>query len=623
MKGGFGKGKGKGGKGKGKGHRAPLGPPEWVEELGEMMHVCEDEMVCKCTHTKVPYFNGRVFLENKSQIGQVDEILGPINEFYFSVKMQEGVVAKSFKPGQKVYIDGNQTLPMERFLPVKKTIGPKKHAAGGKGKGGKGKGGKGKGGKGFGKGKGSGKGKGHSGKGSIMDSSFSIRIHHQMLLRLRAGPRLVSGLLKTRNCATAATAEAPPHRGPEGIDSWETEPPPPPPVQVYLNPICQQMDAKLRKLKTTEEILAAIITHRGVMFVQNLVTAVEMLAATVDDEAAGLVDVTKEGRYLMDQVMSAPVEEKQTRKNMLVNDLTRDPRYKLLLRDIGEYAENLDTRAIADVLGSLQSLGHRQFALCGKLLRTLYKPNLSVDSLHTMLEIAGGLQWMGFIRAHKFYASLALAVSRAPTLTMEEIALGLRAFGRLENVHPPFFEKVSTLVLQSDNSSLVPGLSLQLVTSLAIGFSRHRYPAHDGVVLACADYLADNIRSFSDRDMFKEMIAIVTALDNHQLAHPRAMTKVLQSCVPVAEEGLTWGEPMGHVIGLTSFGDLLQACANFGVGDDISYTLLPLERCLDLVDSSPSSLQQQSSSSLRYYDRGSSSFLELELRGQIERVVEP
>lgn len=46
---------------------------------------------------------------------------------------------------------------------------------------------------------------------------------------------------------------------------------------------------------------------------------------------------------------------------MLVNDLTKDPRYKLLLRDIGEYAENLDTRAIADVLGSLQSLGHRQF----------------------------------------------------------------------------------------------------------------------------------------------------------------------------------------------------------------------------------------------------------------------
>ncbi|EER11015.1 small nucleolar RNP protein, Gar1 protein RNA binding region, putative [Perkinsus marinus ATCC 50983] len=143
-----------------KGHRAPLGPPEWVEELGEMIHVCEDEMICEVPTLKSLTSMDVCSSRTKSQIGQVDEILGPINEFYFSVKMQDGVVARSFKTGQKVYIDGNQTLPLERFLPVKKSIGPKKHAAGGKGKGGKGKGGKGK---GFGKGKG--KGKGHFGKG--------------------------------------------------------------------------------------------------------------------------------------------------------------------------------------------------------------------------------------------------------------------------------------------------------------------------------------------------------------------------------------------------------------------------------------------------------------------------
>ncbi|EEQ97315.1 hypothetical protein Pmar_PMAR024802 [Perkinsus marinus ATCC 50983] len=149
-----------------------------------------------------------------------------------------------------------------------------------------------------------------------------------------------------------------------------------------------------------------------------------------------------------------------------------------------------------------------------------------------MLEIAGGLQWMGFIRAHKFYASLALAVSRTPTLTMEEITLGLRAYGRLENVHPPFFEKVSTLVLQPDGSSLMPGLSLQLVTSLAIGFSRHKYPAHDRVILACADYLAENIRAFADRDMFKEMIVKVLwatcMLPELQSRHEYGMTLLLR-----------------------------------------------------------------------------------------------
>lgn len=37
-------------------------------------------MVCKNTNEKVPYFNAFVFLENKTQIGKVDEIFGPTTE---------------------------------------------------------------------------------------------------------------------------------------------------------------------------------------------------------------------------------------------------------------------------------------------------------------------------------------------------------------------------------------------------------------------------------------------------------------------------------------------------------------------------------------------------------------
>ena len=148
----YGKGKGKG-KGKGGYSSFNAGPPNEVMEVGEMMHACEDQMVCKCTNEKVPYFNGRIFLENKAQIGQVDEILGPINSFMFSVKMQEGMSASSFKPNQKVYIDPQQLLPLDRFLPR----APIKKEKGGKGKG-----------KGFGKGSfgsfgGKGKGKGSFG----------------------------------------------------------------------------------------------------------------------------------------------------------------------------------------------------------------------------------------------------------------------------------------------------------------------------------------------------------------------------------------------------------------------------------------------------------------------------
>lgn len=50
-------------------------------ELGHMLHPCEDDLVCKCTNEKIPYFNAPVYLENKAQIGKVDDIFGPMNDF--------------------------------------------------------------------------------------------------------------------------------------------------------------------------------------------------------------------------------------------------------------------------------------------------------------------------------------------------------------------------------------------------------------------------------------------------------------------------------------------------------------------------------------------------------------
>lgn len=75
---------------------------------------------------QVPYFNAPIFLENKSSIGKVDEILGPINEMYFTIKMAEGMVANSFKSGDKVFIGGDKLLPIERFIPEPKVLGPKR-----------------------------------------------------------------------------------------------------------------------------------------------------------------------------------------------------------------------------------------------------------------------------------------------------------------------------------------------------------------------------------------------------------------------------------------------------------------------------------------------------------------
>lgn len=70
--------------------------------------------------SQVPYFNAPMYLQNKSSIGKVDEILGPINQVYFTIKPSEGIQATSFKEGDKVYIAGDKLLPLERFLPKPK-----------------------------------------------------------------------------------------------------------------------------------------------------------------------------------------------------------------------------------------------------------------------------------------------------------------------------------------------------------------------------------------------------------------------------------------------------------------------------------------------------------------------
>ncbi|XP_075959334.1 H/ACA ribonucleoprotein complex subunit 1 [Anarhichas minor] len=170
--GGFGGGRGGGGFGRGGGgrggfNRQDYGPPEYVVAVGEFVHPCEDDIVCKCTteESKVPYFNAPVYLENKEQIGKVDEIFGQLREFYFSVKLSDNMKASSFKKPQKFYIDPMKLLPLQRFLPRPPgEKGPPRGGRGGRG-GGRGGGFRGGRGGGFGGGRGGGFGGGRGGGG--------------------------------------------------------------------------------------------------------------------------------------------------------------------------------------------------------------------------------------------------------------------------------------------------------------------------------------------------------------------------------------------------------------------------------------------------------------------------
>ncbi|EER44155.1 H/ACA ribonucleoprotein complex subunit 1 [Histoplasma capsulatum H143] len=108
-------GSGFGGRGgRGGGFQPSFGPPASVLEMGSFLHACEGEMVCESINPKIPYFNAPIYLENKTPVGKVDEVLGPINQVYFTIKPQEGIVATSFKSGDKFYIGGDKLLPLEK-----------------------------------------------------------------------------------------------------------------------------------------------------------------------------------------------------------------------------------------------------------------------------------------------------------------------------------------------------------------------------------------------------------------------------------------------------------------------------------------------------------------------------
>ena len=48
--------------------------------MGTFVQPCEGDLVCKSTNEKIPYFNAPIFLENKQQVGKVDDIFGSMTD---------------------------------------------------------------------------------------------------------------------------------------------------------------------------------------------------------------------------------------------------------------------------------------------------------------------------------------------------------------------------------------------------------------------------------------------------------------------------------------------------------------------------------------------------------------
>lgn len=137
FRGGRGGGGFRGGRGGDRGSRNfDQGPPDSVTQLCHFEWTAQDDLIAKVDIEQVPYFNAPIYLENKQQIGKIDEIFGNIRNFYVSIKLSDNMKASSFEKDAQFFIDPAKLLPLQRFLPKPPGSVQKRGGRGGGGRGG-------------------------------------------------------------------------------------------------------------------------------------------------------------------------------------------------------------------------------------------------------------------------------------------------------------------------------------------------------------------------------------------------------------------------------------------------------------------------------------------------------
>lgn len=97
----------------GRGGYQSYGPPDTLIELGKFKHAAEGDLVFIASEARIPKFNSSIFLESKSEIGKCDEIFGTVRDPCFTVKPGSGIIATSFKTGDKVFVGPDRILPKQ------------------------------------------------------------------------------------------------------------------------------------------------------------------------------------------------------------------------------------------------------------------------------------------------------------------------------------------------------------------------------------------------------------------------------------------------------------------------------------------------------------------------------
>lgn len=84
--------------------------------LGTYIHPCEDLLVLKLEHRDIPYPNSPV-VQGGKPIGKIDEVFGPVDNVFVSVRLEGAKTVKDFKIEARLEGYKDKFIFKDRFLP--------------------------------------------------------------------------------------------------------------------------------------------------------------------------------------------------------------------------------------------------------------------------------------------------------------------------------------------------------------------------------------------------------------------------------------------------------------------------------------------------------------------------
>ena len=337
------------------------------------------------------------------------------------------------------------------------------------------------------------------------------------------------------------------------------------PSTIYVNPICKQMDQRIIKCSSPEDVLTILATHRGVLFVHNLVTAISSLA------------------QMSFKRVSFNTSKKNVSEELYVNvkhdELLSDPRYSLLIQDLVDQSHKLDLQSIDTILSSLQKLDHCHFKLFGALLKRIYGTRLTQGKVSIALSIGQTLQWGGFGKADAFFNQLGEILSvTAPYLPSKDLLNAAILFSKLPSIHPEVMG-----VLASTIKGSVGNLSNRELGIAAIAVSE--YGESIKSASSCTRSLAE---AFINRESeSRDLIRVAISLRRTNTLEPQLLRKAWAQTCSDLRNALQFREQMEPSLAtISDIASLLDSVAHFGLCEpaDLRDVFLPyISDHIDLV----------------------------------------